>query len=180
LFGQARAIGANRLYIDPNEPCGGGAYFVPDDGAPPAGPTDAGAGAIATGAAATRPDASDADTMTPEKRRADSRALGAALHAWLLARWKRPPSISAAESRGLCVVVQFTVSPLRRVWKVNGLPVRSSGNREFDESVRAALESAIDEHATVPVPPRDLVGEHVEYRIEFTEGDPSICRRLPP
>jgi hypothetical protein len=75
------------------------------------------------------------------------------------------------------VVVQFTVSPMRRVWNVRGQPIRSSGNGEFDESVRAALESAIDEQATVPAPPHELVGEHFGYRVEFTEGDPHICRQ---
>lgn len=101
--------------------------------------------------------------------------INASLRDWLRARWRRPPSISAEESAHLCVVVQFSASPLRRVWRVNGQPIRSSGNRAFDDSVVAALESAIDERATVPAPPRDAVGEYVEYRIEFTEGDPSRC-----
>jgi hypothetical protein len=77
--------------------------------------------------------------------------------------------------RRLICASSFSPSPLRRVWRVNGQPIRSSGNRAFDDSVLAALESAIDDHATVPAPPRDAVGEYVECRIEFTEGDPRRC-----
>jgi hypothetical protein len=101
--------------------------------------------------------------------------VNASLREWLLARWQRPASITADDAARLCVVIQFSVSPLRRVWKVNGQPLRPSGNRDFDESVRAALESAIDDHALVPAPPDDLVGEYVETRVAFTEGDPRSC-----
>jgi TonB C terminal len=179
LFARARSLGANQLYVDPKAPCRGGAYFVPSTGTPPGEGPDTGIAGGGRGSAGNVM-ASAEDARAREARRAEARACASALRAWLLARWKRPPSLSAADSRRLCMVVQFTVSPMRRVWKVNGQPVRSSGSREFDESVRAALESAIDEHATVPAPPRDLIGEHVEYRIEFTEGDPTICRELPP
>jgi hypothetical protein len=106
---------------------------------------------------------------------ARSPRLNASLRDWLRPKWHRPPSISAEESARLCVVVQFSVSPLRRVWQVNGQPIRSSGNREFDDSVRAALESTIDERVDVPPPPRDAVGDYVFYRVEFTEGDPATC-----
>jgi hypothetical protein len=157
LTAHARGLGANVLFVDRDSPCAGGAFFVRgiqhSTAQDDAGPSPAG----------SHPEAADAS-----------------IGSWLRARWKRPPSISADESRHLCAVVQFTVSPMRRVWNVRGQPIRSSGNSEFDESVRAALESAIDEHATVPAPPHDLVGEHVDYRVEFTEGDPHICRQPTP
>jgi TonB-like protein len=153
LLAHARGLGANRLYIDRSAPCAGGAFFV-------------------------RPTPLSRDQDGPPG--VDGLRGQSWLVDWVRDRWRRPSSISPEESRRLCVVVQFTVSPLRRVWKVNGQPIRSSGNHEFDESVRATLEAAIDEHATVPAPPRDVVGEHVDYRIEFTEGDPRICRRAPP
>ena len=155
LTAHARGLGANRLYVHRDSPCTGSAFFVRTVHPP----------------ANRETGESPADASAPDRR---------SLGAWVRARWRRPASISLEESRRLCVVVQFTVSPLRRVWRVNGTPVRSSGNHEFDESVRAALESAIDERATAPAPPHDLVGEHVDYRIEFTEGDPRICRQAAP
>jgi TonB-like protein len=154
LTAHARGLGANRLYVHRGTSCTGSAFFVRTI-SPPAN---------------RKTGESPADASTPD----------ASLGAWVHDRWHRPASISPEESRRLCVVVQFTVSPLQRVWRVNGTPIRASGNHEFDESVRAALESAIDERATVPAPPRDLVGEHVDYRVEFTEGDPRICRQPTP
>lgn len=144
LTAHARGLGANRLYIHRGSACTGSAFFVRT--VPPLANRESG------------------------ESPADASVRDSSLGAWVRARWRRPASMSLEESRRLCVVVQFTVSPLRRVWRVNGTPVRSSGNHEFDESVRAALESAIDERATVPAPPRDLVGEHVDYRVEFTDG----------
>lgn len=154
LTAHARGLGANRLYIHRGLPCTGSAFFVRTIHPP--------------------------ETRKTGESPPDASAAYGSLGAWLRARWRRPASISLEESRRLCVVVQFTVSPMRRVWRVNGTPIRPSGNHEFDESVRAALESAIDEHATVPAPPRDLIGEHVDYRVEFTEGDPSTCRQSTP
>lgn len=155
LTAHARGLGANALLVDRDAPCAGSAFFVRGAQSLNAD-EDAGAG--------TSPD----------------RLATISMERWLWARWKRPPSISENASRRLCVVVQFTVSPMRRVWDVRGQPIRSSGNQEFDKSVKAALESAIDEHATVPAPPRDLVGEHVVYRLEFSEGDHRICRQPTP
>jgi hypothetical protein len=116
LVAHARGLGADTLYVDRDAACAGSAFLV-------------------RGASPSPSDAND------ERRDASMKAES--WTAWLHRRWKRPPSVSADESRRLCVVVQFTVSPLRRIWKVNGQPVRSSGNREFDASVLAALESAI-------------------------------------
>ncbi len=149
LFAHARALGANRLTIDRDVACGGSAYFV-------------------------RPDAAPGETSLT--LRGNVRPSDAALLDWVRARWKRPASLTEAASRKLCVVVQFTVSPTRRVLDVRGQPIRPSGDAAFDESVRAAIESAIAAHANAPVPPRDLVGDVVAYRLEFTEGDPRICR----
>jgi hypothetical protein len=157
LTAHARGLGANVLFVDRDAPCAGGAFFVRR--IQPSTTQD------------------DAGSSPPGSH---SEVADASIGAWLHARWTRPASISADEARRLCVVVQFTVSPMRRVWNVSGQPIRSSGNNVFDESVRAALESAIDEHATVPAPPHELVGEHVDYRVEFTEGDPHICRQPTP
>lgn len=141
LRAHAAHLGANRLYVESETPCVGRAYFV--------------RGRQATEQATLR-----------AARRDDG-----ALLAWVHSRWKRPASLSAREAERLCVVVQFSVSPMHRVWNVRAQPIQSSGNRDFDESVRAALESAIDEHADVPAPPDALIGEYVDYRIAFTEGD---------
>lgn len=150
LLGHARTLGANRLYIDRGVACSGSAYFV-------------------------RPDAKPGDASVTLRR--DVRPADDALVDWLRARWRRPASLSALASQKLCVVVQFTVSPMRRVLDVRGQPIRASGNVEFDESVRTALDSAIAEHANVPLPPRDLLGEVVTYRVEFSPGDPRTCRQ---
>ena len=152
LLAHARTLGANRLYINRDVACGGRAYFE-------------------------RPDAKPGETSLT--LRGDVRPSDTAITDWVRARWKRPAHLEEAASRRLCVVVQFTVSPMRRVLDVRGQPIRSSGNAEFDESVRAAIASAIAEHANVPVPPRDLVGDVVAYRVEFTEGDPRQCRSPP-
>jgi hypothetical protein len=152
LLAHARTLGANRLYVDRAVPCGGSAFFVRGSAAP------------------------DATSQSLHARPTDEPSITA----WVRARWKRPASISEDESRKLCVVVQFTVSPMRRVLDVRGQPIRSSGSAAFDESVRAAIESAIDEHATVPKPPHELVGEVVVYRIELTEGNPAVCRSGTP
>jgi hypothetical protein len=149
LLAHARTLGANRLYIDRDVACGGRAYFE---------------------RALAKP--SEASLTL----RGNVRPSDTAISDWVRARWRRPAQLSDAASRGLCVVVQFTVSPMRRVLEVRGAPIRPSGNAEFDESVRAAIESAIAEMANVPVPPRDFAGEPVAYRLEFTEGDPRLCR----
>jgi hypothetical protein len=150
LFAHARGLGANRLYIDRSQSCGGAAYTVRN------------------GATAER--------LVVSGGRGGGVTDGEEIAAWVRARWTRPASISAEDAKRLCVVVQFTVSPMRRIWNVRAEPIQSSGNREFDESVRRTLESAIDERATVPAPPRDLVGEHVVYRVEVSET--GACR--PP
>jgi hypothetical protein len=152
LFAHARGLGANRLYIDRAKPCAGAAYMV------------RGAGAERGGAA------------NGPRRGLHAGALSTAdMVGWVRARLKVPASISAAEAAHLCAIVQFEVSPMRRIWNVRGEPIQSSGNPSFDEAVRAALESAIDEHATVPAPPADFVGEYVEYRVEIG-GSAEGCR----
>lgn len=141
----ARDLGANRLYIERDKPCAARAYLVRS------APT------------------SERGTLRAQRGGNDELAK------WLHARWKRPASVTARDAEHLCVVVQFSVSPMRRVYDVRAQPIQSSGNHDFDESVRAALESAITEHADVPAPPDDLVGEHVSYRIAFTDGDPQTA-----
>jgi hypothetical protein len=148
LLAHAKGLGANRLFIDRTQDCAGAAYMVRTE-------------ALATPSTGTL--RTGAGPMHSED-----------VAAWVRARWKRPALLSAEEAERLCVVVQFSVSPLRRVWNVRGQPIESSGNRTFDDSVKAALESAIDEHATVPAPRRDLVGEYVDYRVEVSGG--ATCR----
>jgi hypothetical protein len=161
LLSHARGLGANRLYIDRAKPCGGAAYMVRV--------SNAGANAHAGGG-----DAGGSGALRSTPRLRGGQGLEA-LSRWVRARVKLPPSVSPEQAAGLCVVVQFEVSPMRRIWSVGGQPVESSGNHDFDESVRVALESAIDEHATVPAPEDDFVGEYVQYRVEVSGGD--RCRR---
>jgi hypothetical protein len=149
LLSHARGLGANRLYVDRAQPCSGAAYMVRDP--KPEGRSD--------GAA----------------QRSDPSVAGWAVQ-WVRAHRKLPPSLSPAQAASLCVVVQFEVSPMRRMWNVRGQPIESSGNQDFDTAVLAALDLAIDQHQTVPAPPSDLVGEHIEYRVEIGDG----CRQGRP
>jgi hypothetical protein len=124
LLRRARLLGANRLHVDRSQPgCRGGAYTVQ-----------------------TMP---EGQGVGPDGRPED---YGKALHDWMVARWKRPQSISDAELRRLCVVMRIWTTLELRVWKVLGEPVKRSGNPAFDESVRVSLEAAIDEQATLPEP----------------------------
>lgn len=124
LLQRARLLGANRLYVDRSQPgCRGAAYMVQ-----------------------TMP---EGQGVGPDGRPED---YGKALHEWMVARWKRPQGISNAELRRLCVVMRIWTTLELRIWKVLGVPVKPSGNPAFDESVRASLEAAIDEQATLPEP----------------------------
>jgi hypothetical protein len=99
------------------------------------------------------------------------------LHAWMRSRWKRPAGVTDDELAKLCVVTSFRTNMQLRIYQVAGTPQRPSGNAAFDDSVRALLESAIDEHVSLPEPRAVTVDRNVRNaQITIAFGANGPCR----
>ena len=91
--------------------------------------------------------------------------------------------ISEHEIQKLCVVTRFWTNSRLRIWKVLRVPVRSSGNGAFDESVRKALDSAIEERAPIPEPQAIPVRRNVRnaaVTLAFSIGQHVDCSADAP
>ena len=107
------------------------------------------------------PAVASAPTAAPEASPESADAGTSDEYAWRLSRFfaarlQVPPSITAAEAKKLCVVVQVNVTHKMEIWHTRSEPVVSSGNDAFDAAAIAMMRKITDDAVVLPQPPKDV------------------------
>lgn len=124
----------------------------------------------------------DGGTETdPNKVRAGEQYI-AQLGQFFAQRLTFPSTISVAEARRLCVLVQVNVGKNMVVWHVRQQPIIGSGNELFDDAARSMLLKLLDDKAALPTPPKELDEQFRGRTVQLViQGDPhGDSRRCMP
>lgn len=80
--------------------------------------------------------------------------------------WSVPTTISDDELRGLHVVVLVTIAADTSItgWELRG----SSGNSDFDESVRAQMTRLVAANPNIPAPPEEVASQYLGQVRQFS------------